>query len=221
MAAAALAVGLGTLLPRQGDRLAGARAEAGPEPVRHILVLANPIHTDIALPLDAATRARFSFLRDAGLLLDHPQARWLVIGWGGRSFYIETPTWAELKPLPLLRALAGDRSVLHLALAGVIDMDDPTLRGIDLGDAAYERLLDAVTATFARGADGRYQPIADAGYGPFDRFYEAEGRFQALLGCNTWTAAVLRRAGVTTGWWTPLPQLLFLSLDLHAGGATG
>ena len=39
--------------------------------------------------------------------------------------------------------------------------------------------------------------------------------FNALAGCNVWTAASLRQAGLKTGWWTPLPGLLGLSLKLH------
>ncbi len=50
--------------------------------------------------------------------------------------------------------------------------------------------------------------IEGAAYGLDDAFFEARGGFNALAGCNTWTAAMLRQGGLTTGWWTPLPQLL-------------
>ncbi|MGG2475846.1 DUF2459 domain-containing protein, partial [Rhizobium sp. BR5] len=39
-------------------------------------------------------------------------------------------------------------------------------------------------------------------------FFEANGWFNAVAGCNTWSAAMLREAGIRTGWWTPLPPLL-------------
>ena len=61
---------------------------------------------------------------------------------------------------------------------------------------------------------GRADLDPDASYGEFDAFFEA-GNFTALLGCNTWAAAALRKAGLQTGWWNPLPQTLGLSLDLH------
>jgi hypothetical protein len=44
------------------------------------------------------------------------------------------------------------------------------------------------------------------------RFYEAQGTFNALVGCNVWTATALRSAGLRTGWWNPLPFLLIRSL---------
>jgi uncharacterized protein (TIGR02117 family) len=65
--------------------------------------------------------------------------------------------------------------------------------------------------------DGVPVAIQGAAYGADDAFYEAKGAFNAFIGCNTWTAAVLRAGGVRTGWWTPLPQLLDLSIDLHHG----
>lgn len=57
--------------------------------------------------------------------------------------------------------------------------------------------------------------IAGVRYGPNDLFYEANGWFNALAGCNVWTGRMLREAGITTGWWTPLPGLLTASLALH------
>ncbi|BDA86789.1 hypothetical protein Sa4125_43310 [Aureimonas sp. SA4125] len=73
-----------------------------------------------------------------------------------------------------------------------------------------------VLETLARDQAGRPVLVGAAGYGAFDRFYEATGRFTAFAGCNAWTAAALRAAGVTTGLWTPLPATLSWSLDLHA-----
>ncbi len=116
----ALAVMLGMLVPRPlwaGDRKEGA--------TRPILVLTNPIHTDIAIPIDPDVRARFAFLTEAGMPTGDPHARWLIFGWGGRAFYLETPTWAELKPGPLMRALTLDQSVIHVDIAGHIPDPHP------------------------------------------------------------------------------------------------
>ena len=45
----------------------------------------------------------FDSLVHAGIPVDLPDVRYLVFGWGGRAFYIETPTWAELKPVRCFR----------------------------------------------------------------------------------------------------------------------
>ncbi|MGE7367846.1 TIGR02117 family protein [Neorhizobium sp. NPDC001467] len=202
---------IGTFLPR--PLLAPERPVLAAD-TRRILVLSNPIHTDIAIPLDDETRAAYAFLGASGIPVADPRARWLVIGWGGRSFYLETPTWADLKPMPLFRALTIDRSVMHVELAGPIDESHPSVRAYLLSPAAFRHLSSFIEASFVR--DGTtVRPIPDAGYGAYDRFFEAHGAFNALVGCNTWTAAALRAASLRTGWWNPLPQTLVMSLDLY------
>jgi uncharacterized protein (TIGR02117 family) len=200
---------LGTLIPRP---LSSSAERASPQTT--ILILSNPIHTDIAIPLDDAIRARFGFVEAAGAPISHPDAAWLILGWGGRSFYLETPDWSDLKPMPVMKALTVDRAVMHVGVARSSLSAAPDVRAIALDAEGYARLLHHVEQSFTR-KNGQPIAIPGAGYGQSDAFFEAEGWFNAFIGCNTWTAAALREGGVTTDWWTPLPQLLGLSLDLH------
>lgn len=206
----ALAAALGTLLPRPLF-LASPRAV---DPVRKILLLTNPIHTDIAIPVDAGTLARFGFLAEAGLPSHHPQARWLVFGWGSRAFYIETPTWDRLRPGPAMAAMTIDDSVMHVSVAGELDETHPAVTVYQIGEAEYDRLVTFIDGSFRRNG-GAPVFIPGVAYGPDDGFFEANGPFTALLGCNTWTARGLREAGLRTGWWNPLPSTLAWSLALH------
>lgn len=199
----------GTVIPRP----LLAPVKALPDQPRRILVLSGPIHTDIALPLDETTRAAFAFLDAAGVPVGHPQARWLIVGWGGRAFYLETPTWADLKPLPVLRALTVDRSVLHVDVATGALADQPGVAAFDLDKESYARLIAFIAGSFA-AEPAAVVAIPDAAYGTYDRFFEARGTFNALFGCNTWTAEALRTAGLRSGLWAPLPQSLILSLRL-------
>lgn len=204
-----LSLALGVLVPRPTT------GEPAATPSRQILLLSSAIHTDLALPLDDALRQRFAFLAGAGVAIERPDAAYLIIGWGGRAFYIGTPTWGDLKPGPVFKALTIDRSVLHLELAGAIDTTHSSVMPLDLDEAGYGRLLDFVDATLERDAAGRPQPIAGAAYGLNDAFFEAKGAFNLLIGCNTWTSAALSQAGIATGLWTPLPGLLHWSLSFH------
>ncbi len=206
---AAVAVLTGALVPRPlwGD------GDGGPS-TRRILVITNPIHTDIAIPIDAAVRARFAFLEEAGIAAAHPEARWLIFGWGGRAFYLETPTWGDVKPGPVLKALTIDRSVMHVDVGGEIADPHPAVTGFEIGEAAFDRLTGFIARSFEQ-ADGEPVVISGASYFGTDRFYEARGSFNALVGCNTWTARALREAGLQTGWWNPLPATLAASLRLY------
>lgn len=205
------AVTAGTFIPRPLFPSDGA---VGGD-TRRIRVLANPIHTDIAVPADADVLARFGFLAASGMPVDHPDVRWLVIGWGSRSFYLETPTWSELKPMPVLKALTLDRSVLHVDVWADFALPQPNVTEFDLDAAGFDRLLTFIEQSFVGEGTGEAAAIPGAGYGEFDRFFPADGYFNALVGCNTWAAGALRAGGLQTGWWNPLPQTLAFSLKLQ------
>jgi len=212
------ALGFGTVVPRPffmpGPEAAVPDIKAASS-AKTVLVLSSEIHTDLALPATPDVVARFAFMAKDGLDPTQPGVAYLIAGWGGRSFYVETPTWSDLKPGPVFSALTLDRSVMHVGLSGKIDRNNPTVTAVELDEASFERLIEAVLSGFSSGDDGEPLVVAGANYGEYDRFYEAEGWFNAIVGCNVWTARMLRKGGLKTGWWTPLPQLLSLSLSLH------
>lgn len=214
----AASLGFGTFVPRPFFDLASEAVATDNKisaSTRTVLVLSSEIHTDLALPAAPDVVARFAFMAEDGLDPKLPGVEYLIAGWGGRSFYIETPTWSDLKPGPVFSALTLDRSVMHVGLAGEIDKNHPTVTAIELDEASFERLIQSVLASFTRTSGGSPVVVAGANYGDYDLFYEAEGWFNAIVGCNVWTARMLRQAGLRTGWWTPLPVLLTTSLELH------
>jgi uncharacterized protein (TIGR02117 family) len=208
LALAALA--LGTLVPRP----LFAPAVGGEGEATRILVLASSIHTDIAVPVAALALPEFGFLREAGLPVDNPNARWVLFGWGGKAFYVATPELTDVRLGPLLKSFTLDGSVLHVQVAGSLDETQPGIAAFTISMEGLKRLLGLTRATFADAA-GAPIHLAGTGYGPTDTFFEAVGSFNALIGCNTWTAGALREAGLRTGWWNPLPQTLIYSLALY------
>jgi uncharacterized protein (TIGR02117 family) len=183
---------------------------------KRIFVVSNTLHTDIALPLDEETLASFGFLNQTGIPLTHPNARWMLVGWGGRSFYLETPTLADIKPGPTFRALTIDSSVMHVDVLGSLLEDDPSVMAIAVSPAEYTNLLWAIAESFTT-ENAQVKPIEGFAFGPNDKFYEAESSFNALLGCNIWTSKMLRSAGIRTGLWNPLPNALSASLRMFNG----
>lgn len=208
----ALLAAAGALVPRDPTGQPSDQDE-----IYTIYVVSNAIHSDIALPVDNRLLAKFGFLAEAGFDLDFPGANWIVFGWGSRAFYINTPTWSDLKPGPLLTALTLDReTVMHVIRVGSFDRTSPLVQAIDLTSSQYGRLLSAIAESFLTDREGvGVDLIEGAGYTRNDAFFPAHGWFTALYGCNTWTARMLREAGVRTGIWTPLPVTLLWSLRLH------
>jgi len=131
----ALVVLLGTVIPHPSVF----EPPEGTTQTKRILLVSNPIHTDIAVPLDAQSRAALPFVTETGLPADHPDARWLLIGWGGRAFYLETPSLADMKPEPTFKALTLDRSVMHIDVLGEVDEANPMVMPLNLSEAGYAR----------------------------------------------------------------------------------
>ena len=180
-------------------------ADESDAPQRSILILGNGIHTDIALPVDDTIRDRFAFVTQDGLDLDAPGVEWLLVGRGGRRFYTETPEWADLRFGAVWASFTRDRAVMHVQRAGLIDTGNPRVFQLKMPGTAYDTLVKSILDAFATDETGRRLVLPGTAYGADDQFYEATGWFNALLGCNVWTASMLRRAGEQVGVWTPGP----------------
>ncbi|GIL00323.1 MAG: hypothetical protein BroJett030_02220 [Alphaproteobacteria bacterium] len=198
--------------PRPAPPASGGQTET-------VYLLTTLLHADFALAVDGPTRARFAFLAEAGVPIDHPALKFLVFGWGSRAFYTQTPRLADIRPGPTLTAITGDESVLRVAPAGDVRAL-PNAVAIALPPGGLARLADFIEASFARdGGDG--VRLVRPGFGLGDAFFAARGAFNILRPCNVWAAEGLRAAGLPTGLWTPTTQSLKLGLWLHAPEAIG
>jgi uncharacterized protein (TIGR02117 family) len=186
------------------------------EPAK-IYLVTSLLHADFAIPVDDPLRQRFAFLRDAEIPLDHPELRYLIFGWGSRAFYLNTPTLADLRPGPTIRAITGDASVMHV-MAGRDVSKLPSAVAITLPPGGLERLLAFIEAGFTR-KDGKVLFLPGSGYGTADAFFEGEGGFDIFRPCNIWVANGLREAGISTGAWTPTTWSLLRGLRLHSPAA--
>src|SRR5262249_29492717 len=155
-------------------------AGSGPEG-RRILVLASPIHTDIAVPAEALADPEFEFLDRAGLPVESPNARWVLFGWGGKAFYVATPELTDIRLGPLLKSFTLDSSVMHVEVAGAIDEAQPFVSSYAISADELARLLAFIRASFAE-ADGAPILLPGTGYGGSYTFFEAIGSFNAFLG---------------------------------------
>ncbi len=145
-----LAVAAGALIPV--PLVAPAASDAPGQ--RKILVLSNPIHTDIAVPIDGSVLQRFGFLRRTACRSTAPEVKYLVFGRGGREFYIATPTWDQLKPMPLLKGLTLDRAAMHISVAGPIPEPHADVLAFTVSDQEYEAMLAFIRDSFYDDADG-------------------------------------------------------------------
>ena len=179
-----------------------------------IFLRTNGVHTWIMVPkvtpeMDWRPWVPGEHLRDR---------RWgrgdhVALGYGNRTFYLETPTWGDLTMKnALLAAFGQGRSLMH---AGHDHQPQPNdwQRPLTLTREEYARLAAHIQKSFQRDPQGRTIPVLGRGYTSSDMFYEANGPYTALYTCNSWTGEALRAAGVKTGLWTPLSQSIMWRLD--------
>jgi len=171
-------------------------------------VIDNGVHADLILPVQAAGidwRRSFPLAGFPRLGWDESALRYITVGWGQREFYLETPTWADVRPGTALRALLGiGGTVLHVAYWPPLK-ESPRIVWTILSPEAYRRLADYVAASLARDGEGGAIQIAGEGYAHNDAFFAARGDYGPILTCNEWASRALAHAGVRTGLWTPFP----------------
>ena len=196
------------LIPGPGPDLSGPLT-------RQIGLLQGPIHTDILIPLTPETRARFGFAEAAGVPLNHPDARWLLLGWGSAAFYTTAGTYADITASAVLTAATGDSAVIRLDALGPLPPLE-NLRVLRLSEAQFQALLAQASATFASETK-----LPQPGFTGTDAFFPAHGHFSALRTCNVWLGETLRASGIPFGLWTPANWSVTLSLKRHLSGQTG
>lgn len=166
-------------------------ADSGPR--RHtVSVVSNGWHTAIV--------AQRSKIVATGLLpeaADFPDAAFLEFGWGDREYY---PAPKTTLGMTLRAGLAATPAVMHVA--GHAWAPEPTASDtgfevvrVALTESGFRRLVHAIASDFKRPEGGRAKPVSPGLY-PDSHFYDARGRFHLFNTCNTWTARMLRIAGV-------------------------
>ncbi|MDX1586443.1 MAG: DUF2459 domain-containing protein [Balneolaceae bacterium] len=166
------------------------------EPQRDIYLANNGIHLFLVVPVD-------KLKPDFRTKLMLPQdAAFAAFGWGDRSFYLQTPTWSELKIPVALRALfVPSDAAIHVSFDA---RERASWRAISLCDHQVDRLLKYIREHLTE-REGHFISLEAEGYGPGNRFYRARGKYTLFMTSNEWVNRGLKRAGVRTAVWSPFP----------------
>lgn len=171
-----------------------------------IYVGSNGIHLYYIL-----TSAQASEVLDG--LTEVPQtASHVSFGWGDKEFYLETPTWDDLRIGVAMRALfTKSETAMHVTY---YDANWPEWRAVKICD----RQMNAL-AEFIRGAfelrQGKVQELDHTGYTADDHFFEANGSYSLFTTSNNWVNIGLKKADVKTAIWSPFPFGVMIHLDPH------
>lgn len=176
-----------------------------------IYIYTNGVHTDIVMPVKNDIQdwsAKIPFSDTKSKKTDY---HFIGIGWGDKGFYLDTPTWADLKFSTAFKAAFWlSESAMHCSYyQKMTEAED--CKKIMISRNQYKKLVNFVDAKFDKDSNGSYQFIpTKAVYGDNDAFYDAEGKYSFLNTCNTWANNALKASGQKAAFWTPSDYGIFL-----------
>ena len=199
---AALAVGAYMLAGWVGSSIPRNAGWKKPAEGISIFVETNGVHTALVLPLVTAEKDWRGDLPAADVAAPDRPYTDVSVSWGDREVFLNTPTWADLRPRTVARiVIGGGDGLLHVAhYVRPAPADD--IRPLRVTPAEYRVIVQQIEAVLPARMPGEARRRYP-GYGYQDVFYEARGRYSAGNTCNQWTSDTLAAAGVRTGWWTP------------------
>jgi len=176
-----------------------------------IYIYTNGVHTDIVMPVknnlqDWSTKIPFS-----NTVSKNTDYTYVGIGWGDKGFYLDTPTWADLKFSTAFKAAFWlSESAMHCSYYKTMT-EGNDCKKIMISNIQYQELVKFIDKKFDKDQNGNYILIpTNAVYSDNDAFYDAKGRYSFLDTCNTWANNALKAAGQKAALWTPSDYGIFL-----------
>jgi uncharacterized protein (TIGR02117 family) len=177
-----------------------------------IFVVSNDVHAEIIVPVNHQSHSWQPFFDHCAFQHKLGEFELLGFGWGDREFFLQTPTWSDLKISTACNAafLPSD-CVMHVSGFENSKQVPDGARRVMISNEQYLRLIEFIESSFTLRENGACE-IGGSGYHDNDCFFDGEGTYFALNTCNSWVGRGLKVAGVRVGWMTPLPKSVFLYL---------
>lgn len=171
-----------------------------------IFIRTNGVHTDIVVPIkneikDWSEEIQFQQTKSKDSIMNY-----LSFGWGDKGFYLDTPTWADLKASTAFNASFGlGESAMHTTFYRTIKQGDDCVKLI-ISKQDYQLLVHYIEDSFERNKNSLPIFITATTYGNNDSFYEANGKYSLFFTCNTWANNALKSANQKAAFWTNYDQ---------------
>lgn len=167
-------------------------------------ILTNGVHTDLVVPVKTKYMDWSQKLPIENTKGKDPDQNFIAFGWGDKGFYLDTPTWADLKFSTAFKAAFWlSDSAMHCTYYKKMTVADDCKK-IMLTEKQYQDLIKFIDDKFDKDSEGKYILIkTDAVYGNNDAFYDAKGSYNFTYTCNTWANDGLKAAGQKAAFWSP------------------
>ena len=170
-----------------------------------LFIHSNGVHTDLVVPLRTRYQDWTRQLTPGDTQAHDTTYHYVGIGWGDKGFYLDTPTWAELKARTAIQAgFWLGTTLMHVTYYREADLrPGPLCVPLRLTPTQYQDLIGYVEKSFQRDAADQFNWLPGHSYGDHDAFYEANNRYSILNTCNTWANKGLKVCGQRACFWTP------------------
>lgn len=160
-----------------------------------IYITTNGVHADIVLPKNLISDALLK-----GLINDSRDT-YFSFGWGEENFYINTPTWGDLKFSVAFRAaFLKSKTLMHVTRYR-------DLKTIWIPICITKEQLDKLNVYIAKSFDessGKKTLVNGITYTPNqDNFFRAHGNYMFYRTCNSWLNKGFKESGMKGSLWTP------------------
>ena len=174
-----------------------------------IYILSNGVHTDIVLPLKNEIKDWSTDISYLDTKAKDSTRQNLAFGWGDKGFYLDTPTWADLKASTAAKAITGlSSSAMHITFYGNLK-EDENCKNFFISESQYQSMIQYIENSFALDTSNKIQRIGTHSYGKYDIFYEAKGSYNLFYTCNTWANQTLKAGKQKAALWTVLDKGIF------------
>lgn len=167
-----------------------------------IYILTNGVHTDIVLPLKSEHYDWTNQLKPEHTKAKDSTYQYAALGWGDKGFYLETPTWADLKTSTALKAASGlSSTAMHVTFYKDLK-ESNSCKKLQISSDNYKKLILFINESFQTKSGEFLKIETDAVYGKHDVFYEANGSYSLFYTCNSWANQALKAANQKAALWT-------------------
>ena len=167
-----------------------------------IYILTNGVHTDVVLPLKSEHYDWTNQLKPEHTKAKDSTYQYAALGWGDKGFYLETPTWADLKTSTALKAASGlSSTAMHVTFYNDLK-ESNSCKKLQISSDNYKKLILFINESFQTKSGEFLKIETDAVYGKHDVFYEANGSYSLFYTCNSWANQALKAANQKAALWT-------------------
>lgn len=179
-----------------------------PEEVE-IYILTNGVHTDIVCPLKNEVMDWSSLVPFENTLSQRTDFEYASFGWGDKGFYLDTPTWADLKFSTAFNAAFWlGESAMHVTFYKQMK-EGESCKKIKISQENYKLLVKYIQDSFDYENNKTQLIPTDMVYGQNDAFYDAKRTYNIFFTCNTWANSALKAANQKAALWTATDKGIF------------